>query len=508
MGKKIAIIGGGASCIAFIESFVNECNKESSENLHLMVFEKLPEIGPGNAYQTDAKSNLLNTKAGYITALKDRPGDFFNWLAHNQDKWKPEYPGLEISEDSYAPRPLFGMYMQDTFNAVVAKAREADINVDVIQDEVVNLKENYDAETVLVSTISGAEYEVNKSVIACGTSLLSPDALIDHDQVYHSPYPVDNINNNIPKDADVSIVGARLSAIDAVIGLIENGHKGEITLYSRSGLFPSVRGVQGRYKNKYLALDFINRNYPDINMTDLSELFFKEMENYRATNPDNMEEELVFPPPMITDFEKFLSYEIDMAQHKRGWQAVLYDTNSLLADVWGMLPEGEKDWFMSKMLASAMSMRVSIPVENAIKMLEYVKSGQLKFVTGNSDIEKEGDQLFVTTSDGEKHPTGAVIYATGSPRDANMCDSPLLRNLLSDGLVRQHPFGGVDVCERYHNIVDNTGNFSNTIYAVGEITNGKFLFTSAMDIIVRHAHKCATVLHKHITHGIKRDLVA
>lgn len=508
MGKKIAIVGGGASCIAFIESFVNECSKETPEDLHLVIFEKLAEIGPGNAYQTDSKSNLLNTKAGYISAFKDRPGDFFRWLAENRDIWKKEYPDLEIHENSYAPRPLFGKYMQDAFISVVEKARQEDIKVEVINKEVIDVKEDYENDSVILKTSCNTDFHANKAVIACGTSSMNPTSLPRHDNIYHSPYPINALTDTISKDGEVAIIGARLSAIDAVIGLIESGHTGKITLYSRSGLFPSVRGVQGRYKNQYLAYDFILRNYPDINLNDLAELFYKEMERYRSLNPDNMEEELVFPPPSIDNFEDFLHKEIQASQHNRGWQAVLYDTNSMLADVWNMLPENEQDIFINTMLSHAMALRVSIPTENAIKMLEYVRSGQLDFVSGSFEVKTtETNGLQIHSAKGDIQNVDAAIYATGSPRNIKLSDSELLRNMVNDGLARPHPFGGIDVCKHYHSVVDNSGNYSNTIYAIGEITHGRFLFTSAMDIIVRHAHKCATTLHKHLLYGRAGDLV-
>lgn len=79
METNIVIVGGGATCISFIYSFIKHkkyLNKKSA----ITIVEKLKEFGPGNAYVYDLSSNTLNTKAEFITAIEDKPGDFSNGL--------------------------------------------------------------------------------------------------------------------------------------------------------------------------------------------------------------------------------------------------------------------------------------------------------------------------------------------------------------------------------------------------------------------------------------------
>jgi uncharacterized NAD(P)/FAD-binding protein YdhS len=186
-----------------------------------------------------------------------------------------------------------------------------------------------------------------------------------------------------------------------------------------------------------------------------------------------------------------------MAKKNRGWQAILYDTNAGIDQIWDRLRAEDQELFVKQYFSSAMSMRVSIPVENAEKILSYLRSGQLKFVTGSSVVELENNQLVVRCND-VSIPTDKVIYATGSPKYLNQIDSQLIRNLIGSGISVENKFGGIDVCKNNYGLFCNEGEMSTSIFAIGELTSGRFLFTSALDIIVRHAHSCVDSIEKFI----------
>ncbi|KZN67521.1 FAD/NAD(P)-binding protein [Pseudoalteromonas luteoviolacea] len=495
MNSTLAIIGGGASSIAFIDAFIEKHQSNSSNLIKITVFEKSKDLGPGNAYQGDAQSNLLNTKAGYITVFKDKPGDFFEWLNLYRYRWQPLYPNLEISEHTYAPRPLFGMYMANAFDRIVKKAFMKNIIVKVIRSEVIQLKEKTDQLSVTLKTATQKNYEFDSVVIACGTLSKSPFSPPISSKVHHTPYPISTLCNKVEKDDNVAIIGARLSAIDAVVGLIENGHTGKITLYSRSHLFPFVRGTQGRYKNTFLSAKYIRERYTSLTLADLAELFNKEINLYHQKNPGESKESIVFPPPPIKDLGEFLSKEMSKADMNRGWQAVLYDTNAILALVWEMLVIEDKELFISSMMSAAMSMRVSIPRENALKIKSYLDNGQLEYIGGETQINTCIDNTLSVTSLSGTSSVDSIIYAVGSPRDIYLSDSELLRHMVDSGLAKPHKFGGIDVCTETYALLNKDEVISPSVYAIGEVTHGCFLFTSALDIIVRHANNCAQTIH-------------
>jgi uncharacterized NAD(P)/FAD-binding protein YdhS len=499
MKTDIIIVGGGASCIAFIDALIIEKNSRKLDNISITVLESAEEPGPGNAYSDDLQTNILNTKAGYITVFKNYKGDFFRWLSYNEYKWKSAYPGLEVKYDTYAPRGLFGMYMKDAFSYVCTRAQHSGISVKVIRDEVTNLQPA-GKDRVNIKTKNGLILQGSKVILACGTQQRSSGPTSGGNNIIHSPYPTKELVKKISRHERVAIIGARLSAVDAIIGLIETGHRGPVTMYSRSGFFPFIRGTQGRYQNAYLCTKYISENYPSLDFNKLGSLYLKERGRYCELSDDDYFEELPLSHKPIDCLEEFLVKELHLAERNRGWQAILYDTNPCIDRIWNRLIPEEQQIFIAKYLSSAMSLRVSIPPENAKKILHYLHSGQLKFVTGKTFIETE-DGVIKVHNNGSSIPVDRVVYATGSPRRLSEMDSPLVQNLLKDGICTENKFGGLDVCKFSYALLNKNAEMNTNIFAIGELTSGCFLFTSALDIIVRHAHACANRVMEIINEG-------
>lgn len=495
----IGLVGGGAAAIGFINKLA-ELNKDLKCKTVIYLFDKSDDFGPGNAYlPNDLNSNLLNTKAGYITALRDRPGHFFKWYNENLEKIQYKYPKI-YSSDSYVPRALFGLYMKHTLNYVIKQALNSGINVVPINGEVINMEElsGKDKGCYELTTRCGIKLQTDYVVLACGTmKFKGNDDILN---VYYDPYPVRNLVNKIDKNQSVAIIGARLSAIDTVIGLIEGGHQGEISIISRSGHFPRVRGKQGRYNCKHLNAAAIKKLAQDsvngITLIDLAYLFFTELNEFRLTFDDQWES-LSFPPEPINDFGAFLSQEIKLADKMRGWQAILYDTNSILGLVWDNMAPQERELFYQQYFSAAISMRVSIPVENAEKMLKFYQSGQLKFLVGDFSADKDPvTGSHILRGEHSEIAVDNIVWATGSPRDIKTSDSDFIKSMLSSGYVKNHPFGGIDTSPD-HNIICQAGKVYPKIFAIGELTNGRFLFTSALDIIASHSANCAESVFNH-----------
>src|SRR4051812_32816895 len=100
----ISIIGGGATALAFLYSYLQLAASGNDLPEMLYLFESRDRFGPGAAYQPDLASNLLNTKTGFITPFHDRPGDFYNWLKFNESDWRSRYSSFKLDQDNYAPR--------------------------------------------------------------------------------------------------------------------------------------------------------------------------------------------------------------------------------------------------------------------------------------------------------------------------------------------------------------------------------------------------------------------
>ncbi|QUJ70223.1 FAD/NAD(P)-binding protein (plasmid) [Photobacterium sp. GJ3] len=469
------LIGGGASSLAFIDAFTRHWQPRKNQDVILLVMEKKSVWGVGNAYADDSHSNLLNTQAGLISGLPGQPGDFMQWLNAYPFKWQPDFPDLSISASTYAPRPLFGRYMQDRYHRVIRQAAEKNIFIVTVAASAAAIHPDTGTDGYTISTECGHQYFADAVILACGTHTKIMENAQPANKVFSSPYPVRSVVRAINPQDNVTIVGARLSAIDMAIGLLESGHQGKIRFRSRGGFFPSVRGTQGAYRNQFLSKRYIEQHYETLTLADLALLFHQELRHYRA-NFEDTPESVRFPTPPVHDFGRFLQDEIQRASGPRGWQAILYSANAALDVIWRKLTDAEKERALDTHWSNAMALRVSIPKVNAEKLLAAVQSGQLSYQMG-SDAET---------------PDDVIVYATGNARHLNQADSPLLNQMFASGLARCHPHGGLQILNETYQVLDSRGFAHASMFALGEITNGNFLFTSALDLIVEHASRCAT----------------
>ena len=485
----LTIVGGGATALAFLYNYLGQIDAGTAPVTTVYLVEKRGVFGAGAAYAPDVASNLLNTKTGYITPFHDRPGDFGKWLAANPSAWQRSFPQFQADPESYAPRPLFGLYLRKQMAALIKQALEKNVRIIQVDAEVTDVAMT--GHSYVTRTDCSLSLTSDYVFLCCGTLLAKPVAA-PSPWVLASPYPVDELAGKIAPDASVAIAGARLSCIDAVIGLVEGGHRGPITIYSRSGHFPSVRGTQGRITPHVLTAAHLAELVAargKLRLADLVALVAAELRHQggNAADPANF-----VAPAAPADLGDYLREEIALAQHPRVWQAVLYSTNGIIDQLWAALDDSDKRTFLAKYFSTFMSYRVSIPQENARKMLAYLESGQLSFVAGPFTVGSDGSgkPAIARQGDGRVDAVDVVINATGSPRAVTELDSALLGNLLRRGTVLAHPFGGIAIDTGSYQVISATGRNSR-LFALGELTTGACFFTSALDINARHARSCA-----------------
>src|ERR1700750_1511106 len=116
--KTIAIIGGGGSgALTAFHLFRQEAQ------VRVILIDRRPEFGLGLAYSTPSLRHLLNVPAGKISALPDQPDHFLNWLRRNHDP--------AATEKTFAPRAIFGRYIQSLLKSTSPIEQEIATVVDV-----------------------------------------------------------------------------------------------------------------------------------------------------------------------------------------------------------------------------------------------------------------------------------------------------------------------------------------------------------------------------------------
>lgn len=484
----VSIVGAGAASLSFINSLRKIKTKDDNYNLIINVFDDNPQFGRGNAYDSDLKSNLMNTKALYLTYDEDKPGDFLNWLGE-----KNIFP-IHYTGESYVPRSLFGDYMHEKWEEVTAESISKQININKMNYRVSSVKREGNKFEIIGK--NGNHIISDYVILASGTSTRTVDSRYYGlpISIIETPYPVSHLLRKVGDSQCVVIIGARLSAIDSVIALKESGYTGKIIMHCINGTFPTIRGTQGRYKNKFLSYEYISLNFKNhLTFEKIIDLYKLELKNYQRNRPTCENEDvgnLINQYP-ISNLACYLEKEIASSKKDRAWQAIFYDTNQIIPLLWSLIKEEDKQIFLNSLLNKLTALRVSIPLENAIKIQSYVADGSLVYSSGAFDFCKhEGIVKFLSDAVGTQENVGAIIFATGSPANPLDSSSILSNQLISDGILSLCEWGGVLVDRDYHPY-NSRGERVDSFFVIGDLTKGRDMFVAALDIIRRQAHECA-----------------
>lgn len=493
--STIAIVGGGSVGTSVIHQLASRILAVEPHGIReVLVFEPKAKIGAGAAYQLDTDSNILNTRAVGMSADAKDASHFFNWVVRNEARWRNAYPHVQLSECAFLPRALFGAYLEDTFIDAKAVLQACGIQVKHIRAEICGLAKSGDV--YLIETIYGRRYEASQVVLTVGNHEGNRfQDLKNSKGFFSSPYPCNVLTQSIHPDASVCILGSSLSAIDAAVSLADAGHRGPISMASRNGRLPSVRGeISTSLQLSILKRDrissFIEKRGGALRLADIADLLREEIS--LAQGREMNLNEIMTPHFGVS---RYLDHEVALADTEdRVWQSVIYGLNEAIDLVWHALPEEDRREFDAKYRSTWLAYRVSFPVENARKVQKLLHTDQLKVYGGVSRVTQDAENgkfaIHLT-------PTGygmqAVIYsdvvvdATGYVLDISQWQSPLLRNLVDKGLAKQHEFGGIHADFTSSQVLRADGEINAGLYALGSVVTGTFFWTNAMNVNCRLA---------------------
>lgn len=497
--KTVIIVGAGATGIGLVNQIIRTLPIGLKRiGIKVLLFDSKKNIEGGNAYAKDIYSNLMNTKCGAIDRGYGEGFGILEWARSNTHQWKPYMPNANIDEDTYAPRPVVGLYLSDLLQFSIKKAKKRGVEIKVINDEVTNIvKTSNTYKVISKSNIYHGSY----IYLALGHLEKKLDSNYkDNYRYYHNPYPINKLITEIPKGASVGIIGSRLSAIDVALGLKAGGHKGKLTSISRRGRLPAVRAERGDYKfkdiNRESLLELLFNRGSKLRLTDIIKMLTKEINHAEGR-------ELQLHEIMRKDLSPIAYYEneIYLSKNKeRPWQAAIYATNGNIDLLWHYLHEEDKQSLMSNWFNDWLTYRASIPRENAEKILAMMKDESLS-VKGDSSgfsFNQHSDKFELQRNNKSTIEVDYLISAAGSTSNINEANSKLLDNLLTSGMITPHRHGGINCCfssgRLYPKTNINNDNVDCSVFAVGPLTSGVYFFTTALEVIERQVKERAIEL--------------
>jgi uncharacterized NAD(P)/FAD-binding protein YdhS len=448
----VLIVGGGASGTLLGRALVH-----ASDDIDVTIIEPRERLGAGMAYSTTCPLHLLNVPAAKMSALPDEPTHFVEWLAANGHE---KYDGR-----AFVPRSLFGDYLA-CLSAEIQRqnaqrfrhARETAVAAMI------------ERSGVIVECASGEVLRGDVLVLAFGNAAPAAWPNVSNEargsgRFFASAWDPSALTAFDP-DEVVLLLGTGLTAVDAVLGLRHNGHRGTIYMVSRRGLLP----------HEHRLFDAPPAACPDAK--SMSEFLSKVRGSAREAN------------------DAF-----------NNWRIAIDGVRPKTNELWQAFTLADQRRFARHVMPYWNVHRHRMAPEAAKALAELTAAGSLRMLAGRTE-RVTGAVATLTVSirrRGSDERTlieaGRVINCSGPEHDFEKLPNPLVQRLLADGNIAAHPLGiGLRVAPNGA-IIARDGTASTRLFAIGPIRYGTLIETTAIPEI-RIQAKELTELLAHGTPGV------
>jgi uncharacterized NAD(P)/FAD-binding protein YdhS len=447
---SITIVGAGFSGTMLSLHLLRHC----APGTQVRLIERRRQFGPGLAYSTDNPNHLLNVPAGRMSAFADRPTHFLDWL-----RAQPlhELGGIMPDGGSFVPRRLFGRYIRQTLHDAL-RARSP-VHLELLHGNVASVTQ--DSRSLGLHIEGGHDIATDIAVLALGN--FSPEPIPVAESLFYDPslYCADPWSPaafaNLDRMAPVLLIGTGLTAVDAVISLLDQGHIGPIHAVSRRGLLPRCH-----------AAPVVTADEPL---------------NYSG------------------GLRALTRHLRTQAQHAlasgEAWQPVIDRLRPVTQDIWAALSAGDRQRFLRHLRTwwDVHRHRIAAPI--AARIAAAQASGQLRVHAGRLhgyEIAGDGMTVRFRPRGGDAVATlnaARVVNCSGPATDYRCVADPLVRSLLLGGLGRPDASRlGLDVSATCA-LRGRSGIESRRLFAVGPVTRGAFWEMTAVTDIRRQCEQLA-----------------
>lgn len=453
--EHLVICGGGASAVLLLHAL----RQRAEEQLHVTIVEERESVGTGTAYSTSSASHLLNVPAGRMSADADNPNEFVAWLAEN-------VPGEAYTAKSFVPRRLYGAYLKHLLAAAAVDRRSA-VQVTVRHGSVHAIERR----TQHWALTLGDERTIDADAVVVATGNAPPRPWFKagegaRERILDNPWDTE-AKADIPRDANVALIGSGLTAVDVAMELLDKGHRGQIRLISRHGLLPR------HHAPSLVSAPWLYAPYPH----SIAELMRRTRDEARRIPGHD------------------------------AWRTAIDALRPNLPAIWGALSAGDKARFLRHVRPFWEIHRHRMAPEVAERIATAMERGRVVLQQGRLlAIESAvlGGLSLRVKSRGRVKPIPAdfAINCTGPECDPTTSRNPLIVDLLHKGLARPDPLHlGIDTDEG-DRLIAVDGRVNHNLYAVGPVARGRLWEVTAIPEI-RHqatnlARKISPLASEHV----------
>jgi uncharacterized NAD(P)/FAD-binding protein YdhS len=438
---RVAIIGAGFSGAMVAIHLLRQSDSAQIE----IIDERLP--GRGLAYSTHCDQHLLNVPAIRMSAFGNEPHHFLNW-------WQ-SHGNAAADAGSFAPRKIYGTYIQDVLETA---ARSAGSNVRFLHHVSSVVELYFDGLSVHVILRNGSRLEVDRVVLALGNPT-PRDSFPSQEGYYSSPWQGDALAGIAP-DRRVLLIGSGLTAVDAFLMLVSQGHVGPIHMVSRRGQLPRAH------------------------------------ETYRPLADAFSVSGKVTARRLV----RLIRADVEMAESQgTNWRAVIDSLRSVTNELWQQLGASEqlrvfrhlKTWW--DVHRHRMAPEIGAKIQDAVSRKQLVvHAGRVQQLMPRDS----GLQVEVRLGEGSilSIDVDRVINCTGPDSDYQETRNPLIRHLLATGLVSPGRIGRGLQTNEQGELVDRNRRRLDWLFTLGPPRLGDLFETTAVPELRRQAEALANHL--------------
>ncbi|GAA4374517.1 FAD/NAD(P)-binding protein [Hymenobacter koreensis] len=431
--------------------------------LDVVLVEPRAAPGPGTAYSTERPEWLLNVRSTGLSAFNDEPNHFADWLAANHIPTCPQ---------GFCPRQVFGRYVSELTAAVLQHPAPNGVRVEWRQQRAIGTDLKL-ADGASVTLADGTSLPADAVVLALGNfppaSPTKPDTEYRNHPNYHGNPWAPNALRSIGPNDSVLLIGTGLTAVDVLMALHTDGHRGAITAVSRHGHWPVTH------------LQAPARPYPNYYATDVAHL------------------------RSVTQVLSAVRRRVaSAAAEGYDWRSVLDALRPDLGRIWAAWPLVEQQRFMRHLAAMWSVRRHRNPPQNAATLAELLQSGRLTVQKGRvRHIEPRGaEALAVQLRHNHDHTwltANHVVLCTGPLMDYQQLADPLVASLRQSGhLVPDNMRLGI--CTDEHGaLLNQTGTPSNVLFTLGPSMRPMWFESTAVPELRNQAATLAELLANRLT---------
>ncbi|GAB2966798.1 FAD/NAD(P)-binding protein [Hymenobacter coalescens] len=427
--------------------------------LDVTIVEPRPHLGPGTAYSNDRPEWLLNVRSSGLSAFPDEPNHFVEWLSRR---------GIGDCPHGFCSRQTYGRYIESLLEPALANPTANDVRLQWLQTRAVAAQPSLNGGPVRVELENGQQLPADTLVLALGNfppaMPVRPDtSYAQHPRFHANPWAPGALRGIGPDDS-VLLVGTGLTAVDVLMALRADQHRGPLLAVSRHGRWPAAHAPQPVVP------------YP----------------NYYASH--------VAGHHTVAEVLRVVRQQLALgAAEGFDWRAVLDALRPDLGHIWASWPLAEQQRFMRHLATLWSTMRHRNPPQNAAVLTELLTSGRLQVHKGRvQHLAPHGPaQLAVQVRHHRAHRTlvaDHVVLCTGPLMDYQQLNDPLVASLRRAGLLTADAMRLGIAADATGALRNAAGGTSEYLFTLGPSLRPLWFESTAVPELRKQAADLATVL--------------